>query len=158
MIFLYRHLISLVSGYFTNQSARFTFVIFLKTRVSTVHVTLAHQKVHRTQRPNLCFNGRNYKLWLIKSFCKPVLKSLFSVPPVYPDLSTCHDWSVKKAIVVLQTQDEGKFETPFWPLFGNFLSPLGTRNNLQDLGAVSQTRYQSPQGGQERTLGTRLSC
>ena len=48
MIFLYRHLNSLVSGYFTNQSARFTFVIFLKTRVSTVHVTLAHQKVHRT--------------------------------------------------------------------------------------------------------------
>ena len=75
-----------LSKWVFHQSERaLYFCYFLKNKgVSTVHVRLALQKVHRTQRPNLCFNGRNYKLWLIKSFCKPVLKSLFSVPTCVP--------------------------------------------------------------------------
>ena len=38
------------------------------------------------------------------------------LPAVYPDLSTRHDWEVKKAFVlfvVIANQVEGKFETHF---------------------------------------------
>ena len=38
---------------------------------------------------------------LVKSVCESARKSLFWAPPVYQDLSTRHDWSVKKAIVEL---------------------------------------------------------
>ena len=38
---------------------------------------------------------------LVKSVCESARKSLFWAPPLYQDLSTRHDWSVKKAIVDL---------------------------------------------------------
>ena len=38
---------------------------------------------------------------LVKSVCESARKSLFRAPPVYQDLSTRHDWPVKKAIVLI---------------------------------------------------------
>ena len=38
---------------------------------------------------------------LVKSVCESARKSLFWAPPVYQDLNTRHDWSVRKAIVDL---------------------------------------------------------
>ena len=60
-------------------------------------------------------------------------------PPVYQDLSTRHDWPVKKTIVDLpiRLQVEGKFKTHC-----NSLSPLEAEN--KDLGTASQTL---PTGG-----------
>ena len=47
---------------------------------------------------------------LVKSVCESARKSLFWAPPVYHDLSTRHDWSVKKAIVDLpiRTKENSK--------------------------------------------------
>ena len=50
-------------------------------------------------------------------------------PHVYQDLSTRHDWPVKKAIVDLPIRLKGSS--------GNSLSPLGAKN--KDIGAASQT-------------------
>ena len=54
-------------------------------------------------------------------------------PPVYQDLSTRHDWIVKKAIVDLPIRLKGNLKR----ISGKLLSPLGAENN--DVGAASQT-------------------
>ena len=61
---------------------------------------------------------------LVKSVCETAPKSLFWVPPVNQDLSTRHDWSVKKAIVDLpiRVKENSKRAS------GNLLSPLGAQN------------------------------
>ena len=51
---------------------------------------------------------------------------------MYLDVSTCHDWPVKKAIVDLLMRLKGNSEF----ISGNSLSPLGARN--KDFGAASQ--------------------
>ena len=52
---------------------------------------------------------------------------------MYQDLSACHDWPVKKAIVDLLMRLKGNSKC----ISGNSLSPLGARNN--NFGAASQT-------------------
>ena len=52
------------------------------------------------------------KLWLrpsVKQRRNPCSRS----PAVYQDLSTCHDWPVKKSHCRFANQVEGKFETHF---------------------------------------------
>ena len=51
---------------------------------------------------------------------------------MYLDVSTCHDWPVKKAIVDLLMRLKGNSEF----ISGNSLSPLGAQN--KDFGAASQ--------------------
>ena len=50
---------------------------------------------------------------LFKYVCQPAPKSLFCSPAVYQDLSTRHDWPVKKAIVRLANLVKGKSEADF---------------------------------------------
>ena len=74
-------------------------------------------------------------LWLTPS-AKQRQNPCSGLPAVYPDLSTRHDWPVKKAFVlfvVIANQVEGKFESTC----GNSWSPLGVQN--KDLCAASQT-------------------
>ena len=55
------------------------------------------------------------KLWLTPS-AKQRRNPCSGLPAVYPDLSTRHDWPVKKGLflfVVIANQVEGKFETHF---------------------------------------------
>ena len=72
------------------------------------------------------------KLWLSPS-AKQHRNTCSGSPPVYQDLSTRHDRSVKKAIVVLPISMKGNSKCPS----DNSLTPLGARN--KDLGAASQT-------------------
>ena len=53
--------------------------------------------------------------------------------PVYQDLTTRHDWTVKKAIVDLPIRLKGNLKR----ISGKLLSPLGAEN--KDIGAASQT-------------------
>ena len=53
-------------------------------------------------------------------------------PPVYQDLSTCHDWHVENAIVDLPIKMEGNSKRTS----GNLLSPLVAQN--KDIGSSSQ--------------------
>ena len=76
-------------------------------------------------------HGQN--LTLVKSVYETAPKSLFWAPPVYQDLSTCHDWPVKKAIVNLPIKIKGNSKRTS----GNSLNPLGAQN--KDLGTASQT-------------------
>ena len=55
------------------------------------------------------------KLWLTPS-AKQRRNPCSGLPAVYPDLSTRHDWPVKKAFVlfvVIANEVEGEFETHF---------------------------------------------
>ena len=68
---------------------------------------------------NPCLNGSlradEIKLWLTPS-AKQRRNPCSGLPAVYPDLSTRHDWPVKKAFVlfvVIANQVEGEFETHF---------------------------------------------
>ena len=61
---------------------------------------------------------------LVKFVCDRALKSLFWVPPVYQDLSTRHDWSVRKAIVDLPIRLQRNLKR----ISGNLLRQLGARN------------------------------
>ena len=51
---------------------------------------------------------------MVKSTCEPVPKSLFWTSSCVPGLSAHYGWPVKKAIVQLANQVEGKFEMHFW--------------------------------------------
>ena len=62
---------------------------------------------------------------LVKSVCETVPKSLFWVPPIYQDLSMCHDWPVKQATVDLPIKMKGNL---LEPTSGNLLFPLGAQN------------------------------
>ena len=64
-------------------------------------------------------HGQN--LTLVKFVYKTAPKSLFWAPPVYQDLSTRHDWPVKKAIVNLPIRMKGNSKRTS----GNSLNPLG---------------------------------
>ena len=68
---------------------------------------------------------------LDKSVCKTATKSLFWAP-VYQDLRTCHDWSVKKVIDDLLIILKGNAKHT-----SDLGSPLGAEN--KDLSAASQT-------------------
>ena len=57
---------------------------------------------------------------LVKSISETALKSLFWTPPVYLDLSTCHDWPVKNVIVDLPSRLKGNLKC----ISGNLLSLL----------------------------------
>ena len=57
----------------------------------------------------------------------------YGPPPVYQDLSTCHDWSFRKAIVNFPIKKKGNSKHSSV----NSLNPLGTQN--KDLGTASQT-------------------
>ena len=70
---------------------------------------------------------------LVKSVYETAPKSLFWAPHVYQDLSTRHDWPVKKAIVNLPIRMKGNSKRTS----GNSLNPLGAQN--KDLAAASQT-------------------
>ena len=52
---------------------------------------------------------------------------------MYPDLSRCHDWPVKKVIVPLPIRMEGNSKRTS----GNSLNPLGAQN--KDVGTASRT-------------------
>ena len=72
------------------------------------------------------------KLWLSPS-AKQRRNSCSGPPPVYQDLSTRHDWTVKKAIIdwPIRMKRNSKRTS------SNSFSPLGSQN--EDLGAASQT-------------------
>ena len=72
------------------------------------------------------------KLWLSLS-SKQCPNPCSGHPPVYQDLSTCHDWPVKKAIVNLSIRMKGNSKRTS----GNSLSLPGAQN--KDLGAALQT-------------------
>ena len=71
------------------------------------------------------------KLWLSLSVCQTAPKSLFWAPPVYQDLSTHHDWSVKKGMVDLLIRLKGNSKR----ISGNSWSPSAAQN--KDLGAAA---------------------
>ena len=61
----------------------------------------------------LSLRADEIKLWLTPS-AKQRRNPCTGLPAVYPDLSTRHDWLVKKGlcfVVVIANQVEGKFET-----------------------------------------------
>ena len=72
------------------------------------------------------------KLWFSQS-AKQCQTPWSGFPPEYKDLSTCHDWPVKKAIVDLPIRLKGNSKRTS----GNSLSPLGAQN--KHFGAASQT-------------------
>ena len=72
------------------------------------------------------------KLWLRPSV-KHRRNPCSGSPPVYQDLSTCHDWPVKKAIVDLPIKLKGNLKRTS----GNLLSQLGAPT--KDLSTASQT-------------------
>ena len=90
---------------------------------------LKNSTLHKMQ--NLVWTEDESKLWLIPSAKQR--RGLFWVPPVYPDLSTCHDWPVKNAIVPLPIRMNGNSKRTS----GNSLNPLEAQN--KDLGTASRT-------------------
>lgn len=70
-----------------------------------------------------------YKL-VVKSICETVIYPQLSM---YQDLSTCHDWPNKKAIVNLSIRVKGYSKR----ISGNLLNPLGYKN--KDIGTALQT-------------------
>ena len=81
----------------------FFFYFLTKVRRGHVHNSLRADKI---------------KLWLTPS-AKQRRNPCSGLPAVYPDLSTRHDWPVKKGLcfvlfVVIANQVEGKFKTHFW--------------------------------------------
>ena len=72
------------------------------------------------------------KLWLSPS-AKQRRNPCSGPPPEYQDLSTRHDWPVKKAIVKKPISMKGNSKHTS----GHSLSPLGTQN--KDIGTASQT-------------------
>ena len=64
---------------------------------------------------SLSLRADEIKLWLTPS-AKQRRNPCSGLPAVYPDLSTRHDWPVKKGFVlfvVIANQVEGEFETHF---------------------------------------------
>ena len=72
------------------------------------------------------------KLWLGQS-AKQRCNHCSGPQPVYQDLTTSHDWPVKKDIAHLPIRSKGNSKRTS----GNSLSPLGSQN--KDLDAASQT-------------------
>ena len=68
-----------------------------------------------TIAPRISLRADEIKLWLTPS-AKQRRNPCSGLPAVYPDLSTRHDWPVKKGFVlfvVIANQVEGEFETHF---------------------------------------------
>ena len=64
-------------------------------------------------------------LTLVKPVCKTAPKSFFGPPPAYQHLSTCHNWSAKKAIHdFLPIRIKGNSKR----ISGNSFSPFGVQN------------------------------
>ena len=72
------------------------------------------------------------KLWLSLS-AKQRGNPCSGPPPVYQDLSTCHDWPLEKAIVSFPISMKGNSKR----ISSNSLSPLGAQN--KEIGAALQT-------------------
>ena len=70
---------------------------------------------------------------------------------MYQDLSSRHDWPVKKAIVILRVRMKGFSKRTS----DNSLSPLGAQN--EDIGAASQTLLTEVKLRQRRRLGNPLT-
>ena len=69
-------------------------------------------KSSESERKTVACATDETKLWLrqsVKQCRNPCSRS----PAVYQDLSTCHDWPVKKSHCRFANQVEGKFETHF---------------------------------------------
>ena len=72
------------------------------------------------------------KLWLSLSVKQHQKNPCSGSPPVYQDLSMCHDWPVKKAIVDLPISMKGNSNRTY----SNSISPLWAQN--KDLDSASQ--------------------
>ena len=70
---------------------------------------------------------------------------------MYQDLSSRHDWPVKRDIVILPIRMKGSSKRTS----GNSLSPLGAQN--EDIGATSQTLLTEVKLRQRRRLGNPLT-
>ena len=71
-------------------------------------------------------------LCLAESVSESALKSLFWAPSLYQDLTMCHHWPVKKAIVDLPIRLKGNSKLRY----GKTLSLLGPQS--KDLGTALQ--------------------
>ena len=71
--------------------------------------------------------GHRQNLTLVSPSVKPCQNLCSGPSTVYQDLSTCHDWPVKKAIVDLPIRMTGNSKCTS----GNLLSPLGAQNKDQ---------------------------
>ena len=75
-------------------------------------------------------------LWLAPS-AKQRRNPCSGLPAVYPDMSTRHDWPVKKGLCFVLSWSPIKLKGNSKRTSGNSLSPLGVQN--KDLCAASQT-------------------
>ena len=96
---------------------------------------------------------------LVKSVSEPALKSLFWAPSLYQDLTMCHHWPVKKAIVDLPIRLKGNSNLRY----GNSLSLMGPQN--KDLGTSLQIllfgvwkHYFATQATENRTPSRNRIC
>ena len=55
-----------------------------------------------------------YNLTPVSNIFETAQKFLFWTPPMYQDLSTCHDWPVKQTIVDAPIRMKENLERPFW--------------------------------------------
>ena len=103
----------------------------------TMHFLAVIFYSHRENRFSFCsiFPSlyHRWNLSLVKPSAKQQQNPCSGSPPVYQDLSTCHEWLVKKAIVDLPISMKGNLKHASF----NMLSPLGAQNN--NLSATSQT-------------------
>ena len=72
-----------------------------------------YQKSHSFAR-SLAYAADETKLCRLSPFAKQHRKSFSEPPAVSQDLSTRHDWSIKKSHCRFANQYERKFETHFW--------------------------------------------
>ena len=89
-------------------------------------------KSSESERKTVACATDETKLWLRPSV-KHRRNPCSGSPPVYQDLSTCHDWPVKKAIVDLPIKLNGNLKR----ISSNLLRPLEAQN--RDFGPASQT-------------------
>ena len=80
-----------------------------------IWISTVAQKLSLRRRHLPSLRADEIKLWLTPS-AKQRQNPCSGLPAVYPDLSTRHDWPVKKGFVlfvVIANQVEGEFETHF---------------------------------------------
>lgn len=83
--------------------------------IETIHQLVSCLKVQYCRISYSLAHRGNYTL--VQSTCETAPKSLFWAPPIFQELSTCHDynnWPVKQAIVDSPIRMKGNSERPFW--------------------------------------------